>query len=185
LKTIILLALKEEAPSLGAYSNVFFTGVGKVNAASMTAMLIERHKPDRIINFGTAGGITVHSGLHQVSKFVQRDMICCELGSKPGQTPFESKYEIILNTGGNGLTCSTGDNFVTDSNLQIPADVVDMEAYAIAKVCQRNLVEFLCYKYISDGANEDSFAQWHELVATGEQSYIDTLRDLKVEIINQ
>jgi len=163
---------------MGAYSNVFFTGVGKVNAASMTAMLIERYKPERIINFGTAGGITVHSGLHQVSKFVQRDMVCCELGSKPGQTPFESKYEIILNTGGNGLTCSTGDNFVTDSNLQIPADVVDMEAYAIAKVCQRNLVEFLCYKYISDGANADSFTAWHLTVAQGEPHYINIIQGI-------
>ena len=163
---------------MGAYSNVFFTGVGKVNAASMTAMLIERYKPDRIINFGTAGGITVHSGLHQVSKFVQRDMVCCELGSKPGQTPFEPEDEIILDTGGNGLTCSTGDNFVTDSNLQIPADVVDMEAYAIAKVCLKNSVEFLCYKYISDGANEDALRSWNELVSSGNQFYLDKLKTL-------
>ena len=160
---------------MGAYSNVFFTGVGKVNAASMTAMLIERYKPERIINFGTAGGITVHSGLHQVSKFVQRDMVCCELGSKPGQTPFEPEDEIILDVGGNGLTCSTGDNFVTDPNLQIPADVVDMEAYAMAKVCQRNSVEFLCYKYISDGANKDSFTQWHITVSQGEPHYLSQL----------
>ena len=60
METIILIALKEEAPNLSKHSNVFYTGVGKVNAASTTAMLIERHKPKRIVNFGTAGGITVH-----------------------------------------------------------------------------------------------------------------------------
>ena len=41
---LILLALKEEAPELATHSNVFFTGIGKVNAASTTAKLIERYK---------------------------------------------------------------------------------------------------------------------------------------------
>lgn len=178
MKDLILLALKDEAPDLQSFSNVFFTGVGKVNAASATAMLIERYKPDRIINFGTAGGITVHSGFHQVSKFVQRDMVCCELGSQLGQTPFEEG--VVLDLGGEGLTCSTGDNFVTDPNLQIPADVVDMEAYAIAKVCRRNNVEFLCYKFISDSANDEALHSWNEMVSRGQPLYIDKMTQLNI-----
>ena len=177
---LILIALKEEAPDIAFSMKVFFTGVGKVNAAMTAAEVITKHRPKRIINFGTVGGITVKSGFHQVSKFVQRDMMCCELGSEPGQTPFEDA--IVLNFG-HGLTCSTGDNFVTDSNLLIPADVVDMEAYAIAKVCKRHNVEFLCYKFVSDGANNDSLNDWRSMVSKGQEYYINKLKELNVSLM--
>jgi len=179
---IILLALAEEAPGLSQYGNVFFTGVGKVNAAMTTAELIERHKPKRVINFGTAGGITVGTGLHLVSRYVQRDMVCCELGSKPGQTPFED-LGVVLDLGGDGLTCSTGDNFVTNPELEIPADIVDMEAYAIAKTCYRKGVEFVCYKFVSDSANEHSYRDWREMVSAGESLYIEKLKEYDIIIL--
>lgn len=179
-KDLILIALKEEAPDMAFSMKVFFTGIGKVNAAMTAGELIAKYKPDRIINFGTVGGITVKSGFHQVSKFVQRDMMCCELGSLPGQTPFE---DIIIIDNGEGLTCSTGDNFVTDSNLLIPADVVDMEAYAIAKVCKKHNIEFLCYKFVSDGANSDSLHDWHATVSQGQVHYLIKLKELNVSLI--
>ena len=177
---LILIALKEEAPNMAFSMKVFFTGVGTVNAAMTAAEVITKYQPKRVINFGTVGGIAVKSGFHQVSKFVQRDMLCCELGSEPGQTPFEEGVILDL---GEGLTCSTGDNFVTDSNLQIPADVVDMEAYAIAKVCKRHNVEFLCYKFVSDGANDDSLNDWQLLVSKGEEYYINKLKELDVSLM--
>ena len=176
---IILLALKEEAPRLALRDGVFFTGIGKVNAAAVTAGLIERYHPRRIINFGTAGGITVGAGLHRVTRFVQRDMQCFKLGCVPGQTPYEPGG-VVLDLGGEGLTCSTGDNFVTDPNLEIPADLVDMESYAIAKICHRLRVEFLCYKFVSDQANANAYKDWAEMIAAGEQHYIDQLQILGV-----
>ena len=42
---IILIALKEEAPNMSKWDNVFFTGVGKVNAAIKASALIEKYKP--------------------------------------------------------------------------------------------------------------------------------------------
>ena len=177
---LILIALKEEAPNISHGMNVFYTGVGKVNAAMTAAELITKYNPKRVINFGTAGGVTVKSGFHQVSKFVQRDMMCCELGSLPGQTPFE---DTIVIDNGDGLTCSTGDNFVTDSNLLIPADVVDMEAYAIAKVCKKHNIEFLCYKFVSDGANKDSSNDWRTTVSQGQKFYINKLKELNVSLM--
>ncbi len=177
---LILIALKDEAPNMAYSMKVFFTGVGKVNAAMTAGELIAKYNPKRIINFGTAGGITVKSGFHQVSKFVQRDMMCCELGSLPGQTPFE---DTIIIDNGHGLTCSTGDNFVTYNNLLIPADVVDMEAYAIAKVCRKHKVEFLCYKFVSDGANEDSLTDWRSMVSKGQSHYLDKLKELNISLM--
>ena len=177
---LILIALPAEAPNMSYSLKVFYTGVGKVNAAMTAAELIVRYNPKRIINFGTAGGITVKSGFHQVTKFVQRDMMCCEIGNKPGQTPFEDG--VVLDFG-DGLTCSTGDNFVTDSNLIIPADVVDMEAYAIAKVCKKHNVEFLCYKFVSDGADKNSSSDWKLTVSQGQEYYLKKLKELNVSLV--
>ena len=174
---LILIALKEEAPELSFSMKVFYTGVGKVNAAMTAAECIAKYNPKRVINFGTAGGVTVKSGFHQVSKFVQRDMMCCELGSLPGQTPFESSIAI---GSGPGLTCSTGDSFVMNPQLHIPADLVDMEAYAIAKACEKYHVEFLCFKYVSDQANATSDTDWRNSVAQGQSHYVNKLKELNL-----
>lgn len=174
MKDVIIIALPAEAPTMKNWDNVFFTGVGKVNAAITASAVIQKYKPERVWNFGTAGGITVHSGLHEIKNFVQRDIMCCEMGFNPGQTPFEE--DVVLSIG-DGMTCSTGDNFVSDPNLEIPADVVDMEAYAIAKACQFHNVEFKCYKYISDTADENANTEWHETVANGEPHYISIYED--------
>jgi adenosylhomocysteine nucleosidase len=166
----VIMALAAEAPTLGFRSDVFFSGVGKINAAMTTTRIIEQHRPSRIINFGTAGGITVRSGLHQVTQFVQRDMRCMELGAQPGETPYDSTG-VVLTIGTGGLTCSTGDNFVTNPDLDISADLVDMEAYAIARVCHCYGVEFLCYKFVSDGAGDSAAQDWAVRVSAGEPLY--------------
>ena len=173
MNTIILLALPDEAPLLRLHPLMYYTGVGKVNAAIRTAQLIERYKPQRIINFGTAGGITVASGLHECTKFVQRDITCQALGCRDGQTPFED--DIILHTGVRGLTCSTGDNFVMNPELAIPADVVDMEAYSIAKVCKIYGFDFRAYKYISDGGD---VSDWEENHSKGAGLFIKELNKI-------
>jgi adenosylhomocysteine nucleosidase len=173
---LILIAIQEEAPDLNHMMNVFYTGAGKVNAAITAAELIVKYQPKRIINFGTAGGITVGTGLHECTQFVQRDMNCVGLGCKPGQTPFETNVSI----GTPGLTCSTGDNFVMDPQLLIPADLVDMEAYAIAKACEKHHVEFLCFKYVSDQANATADTDWRESVAHGQLHYINKLKELNL-----
>lgn len=179
MRDIIIMALPDEAPELCSRTDIFFSGIGKINAAAITSQLIEKHKPERVINFGTAGGITVGSGLWTVRRFVQRDMQCFKLGAKPGQTPFEST-PIVLDLGGTGMTCSTGDNFVTDPDLEIPADIVDMEAYAIAKVCWQQGVEFECYKFVSDRADEHAYRDWAEMISAGQKHYIDKLKELNI-----
>jgi len=182
MNSIILIALELEAPKMSQWNNVFFTGVGKVNAAMTAAKLIERYKPERVFNFGTAGGITVDSDLNRVDKFVPRDMSCAGLGYSPGQTPFEDGvilghvHDIEWET---GKVCSTGDNFVADPDLEIPADLVEMEAYAIAKVCQDAGVEFHCYKYVSDQADDDAAEEWSKTVSQGEPYFIRTYMTYK------
>lgn len=179
---IILLALPEEAPSFVGMSNVFYTGVGKVNAAIVAATLIERYKPTRIFNFGTAGGITTtHGGIYKCTTFIQRDVILggCIVGPQS-----EVLHQPII-TGDDGLTLSTGDNFVTDA-INIKADLVDMEAYAIAKACMaKPNVEFICYKYISDMADENAPDHFVDHVHKGEDYYIQILKEYGVVVQRQ
>lgn len=167
---IILIALPEEAPNLIKRSNVFLTGVGKVNAAVTATLLLERYKPKRLFNFGTAGGITVHSGLHKCTRFIQRDLHLPEYTPNP----------ILSTYAENGLTLSTGDNFVTDPTT-ITADLVDMEGYAIAAAVARYPnTEFHCYKYVSDSADESANEKIRENIHKGEVHYIDILMEYGV-----
>jgi adenosylhomocysteine nucleosidase len=177
MKDIVLVAIREEAPDLAHMMNLFYTGVGKVNAAMVASEVIAKYRPQRIINFGTAGGITVPPGFYQCTQFVQRDMTCEALGCVPGQTPFETDVYLGNST---GLTCSTGDNFVMNPNLEIPADLVDMEAYAIAKACAKYGVEFVCWKYISDQANQTAHNDWQQQVSQGQSHYISKLKELQL-----
>ena len=167
MRDIILIALEHEAPQMKGWENVFFTGVGKVNAALTAAKLIERHNPRTVWNFGTAGGIKLPTGLHEMKNFVERDK-----GKCPESIELVLPTDPIIISFGIGFTCSTGDNFVTDPNLEIPAHVVDMEAYAIAKACINQHVEFKCFKYVSDSADEGADTDWLENIQAGEEHYI-------------
>ena len=71
----ICVALEAELPDfkMNGYT-VIYTGVGKVQAATALAKsLCHFHKPIEIWNYGTAGGVSGISGLHEVGAFLQRD----------------------------------------------------------------------------------------------------------------
>ena len=172
MKDLILIALKNEAPSMAKWDNVFFTGVGKINAAMTASKLIERYQPRTVWNFGTAGGIKLDHGCYEMVNFVERDK-----GKCPEALEVMLPKDPITISFGVGYTCSTGDNFVTDPNLEHPAHVVDMEAFAIAKACQDANVEFKCYKYVSDSADESADTSWVENVAKGEEHFINIYSD--------
>ncbi len=155
---IILAALQEEIPTLHKEDHVFVTGLGKVNAALHATKLILEHNPKLVVNFGTAGSVSSEfsRGLVECTGFVQRDMDCSALGFEKHVTPFEDGGHLI---GSPEVICGTGDSFVTTPRLS-GVHVVDMEAYAIAKVCLHFNVPFRCFKYISDSADENAGDDW-------------------------
>lgn len=173
MKDLILIALPEEAPDLIVRPDVFFTGIGKVNAAITAMRVIHQYRPQRIINFGTAGGITVSSGLYKCTRFVQRDLNIPDIGiAITGNDPIE------FETG--GFTVSTGDDFVMNTADITNADLVEMEAYAIAKACKETYTDFLCYKYISDAADEHATDNWVTNASKGQPYYQDILKKLNI-----
>ena len=178
MKILILVALKDEldANEIGDFK-VYYSGVGKVNAAIKTLQVIQKHSPDLIINFGTAGSLNPRlSGLLEVGSFYQRDMNASPLGFEVGQTPFEEDIEITF--GREGVTCGTGDKFVT-STPTLKTDIVDMEAYAIAKVCKLKNIDFRCFKFISDNADNEAKDDWVDNVSLGAKLFIEKIGSLK------
>ena len=49
-------------------------------------------------------------------------------------------------------------------------DIVDMEAHAIAKCCALEGVEFECYKWILDFADENAAETWEQTKADGAEA---------------
>lgn len=165
-KKIILVALEKELPrdTLPSFQ-IEYTGVGKINACIKAFEIIRQYNPYMIINFGTAGSLKKNiAGLHEVSIFEQRDMDATGLGFKIGETPFDDISSITF--GREGLSCGTGDSFV-NQKPKIETDLVDMEAYAIAKVCLLNNTKFRCFKFVSDNANENSSNNWETNISNG------------------
>ncbi|WP_415323826.1 5'-methylthioadenosine nucleosidase [Candidatus Pelagibacter sp. Uisw_127] len=163
---LFLAAIKEETIGLDYFN---YTGVGKINATYNTLRLIYLHKPEIIINYGTAGADnTKIKGIIECTKFYQRDMDVRGLDFELGETPFDKIKEII--TSKDGYSCGTGDSFV-NKKIDMEVDVVDMEAYAIAKVCKLENIQFRCFKYISDNADENADNDWGKNLAKGATAF--------------
>lgn len=165
MKPLLVFAMKEESQDVFSDTDVLHTGIGKVNAAHALTKRIAESRPELVINMGTAGSRKHLSGtIVNPVQFIQRDMDVSVLGFAKFQTPF-SDDPIVIEHGKRieGLTggvCGTGDNF--DASEGAGAfDVVDMEAYALALICQREDIPFLCLKYVSDGADGDAHQDWH------------------------
>ena len=174
---LILVAVKEELSKEDLPDiHVHYTGVGKINAAIKTLKIIKDYSPSLIINYGTAGSLNKElRGLVEVTRFFQRDMDATPLGFKIGQTPFDDIGEI--NFGSGEYSCGTGDSFVTQTP-KLKTDLVDMEAYAIAKICFIEDIKFKCFKYISDNADTGANEDWIENVSLGKKLFVKKMRNL-------
>ena len=169
--TLILVALESELPKENIPQwNVQYIGVGKVNAALAVCRFNQKFKPKVILNFGTAGSLRDDlTGLVEATSFYQRDMDARPMGFLLGQTPFEDDTCIAF--GRDGVSCGSGDSFVT-SEPELMTDIVDMEAFALAKFAIQTDLDFHCFKYISDGADNEAPKSWKENVINSSELFI-------------
>jgi adenosylhomocysteine nucleosidase len=163
---LVVFALEAEAGGRFAEvaSPVLYTGVGKVNAAWALTRALARRLPRLVLGFGTAGSprLPAHA-LVECTRFVQRDMDVRPLGVPLGTTPYD-ELPAVLEVPGRypGLptaTCGSADHFVSGHEVG-DCDVVDMEAYALAKVCRREGVAFTAIKYVTDGGDTTAPLDW-------------------------
>ncbi|RLD12573.1 MAG: 5'-methylthioadenosine nucleosidase [Chlamydiae bacterium] len=167
---IIVVALESETScsDLNKFAPVVYTGMGKVNAAIKLYDAILLYHPDLVINYGTAGAINNSNGLFHIDTFIQRDMDARALGVPRGVTPF-SNQELPL---AKGIVLGTGDSFVTNQKkqlegLDIQLNLVDMEGFALMKVCKHHGIEFQCYKFVTDVSDSAASSKWKKSISSG------------------
>jgi adenosylhomocysteine nucleosidase len=174
------------------------SGIGKVNAAMSTAILLERFRPNYVINTGSAGGFlsTLNVGDVVISnEVVHHDVDVTAFGYEYGQVPgMPARYkadetlvkiaeqnakqikDIQVVTG----LIATGDSFMND-----PARVefvrgkfpdlcaVEMEAAAIAQVCTQFAVPFVIIRALSDIAGKESDVSFEQFLDTAAKHSAD------------
>jgi adenosylhomocysteine nucleosidase len=182
-KILVLTAIADELDKARAPAGVevIYTGVGKINAASAATLALLALRPALVINYGTAGRINESlSGLLEVSEVIQRDMMAMPLAPR-GCTPFSPELDRLI-SGQAGVVCGTGDSFVTTSDpwlVENEIDIVDMELFAVAQVCQSHELPWRAFKFITDDANDLAHQDWTANVCDGESLFWDVLERIR------
>lgn len=160
-------------------------GIGKVNAACAAVEMILAERPDCIINSGVAGGLTdsLSVGDVVVGESVAYHDVWCGPGNARGQVQgMPRKYDaspVLLDAarrschGAHFGLIASGDQFVDSkaqeeriSSMYPDALACDMESAAIAQVCRKYDVPFLCMRVVSDvpGAHTEMYEGfWRDL----------------------
>lgn len=167
------------------------SGIGKVNAAMSTTILMERYQADYIINTGSAGGYnpSLKIGDLVISNEVRHhDVDVTAFGYEYGQVPqlpaaFKAN-EALVRTAIEGAKklpsihavtglIATGDTFMSDpervefvrktfKDLQ----AVEMEGAAIAQVAHQYGIPFVVIRALSDIAGQESDISFDQFLET-------------------
>lgn len=170
-------------------------GVGKVNAAMSTQIMIDAFKPDTIINSGIAGSLSrdIKIGDVVISKdCVQHDYDTTELGDPKGQIWFNDERRIEIPADKNVVeklkaACeklsdtaifegriASGDSFIATHEKReeiansFSAIACEMEGASVAQVCYRNEIPYAILRCISDdftGETEIEYFKFKNIAA--------------------
>ena len=186
---LVVMALPIESQGVFEQASVpvLYTGLGKVNAAwALSRALSDYRHAGRalplVLNFGTTGSrrFDTHT-LVACHAFVQHDMDVTGLGFERGATPYDDsparlEFDTVFTTLPSAV-CASGDSFLTGA-CALECDVVDMEAYAYAKVCWREGARFACVKYVTDGADHAAANDWQANLHHAADLFLQTYREL-------
>lgn len=169
-------------------------GVGKVNAARCTQILIDNYDIEYVVNVGSAGAGNNELNIGDIvigKLLVQHDFDITAFGHKKGyisnvgeniksDDKLIQKFEKIINNNDRNEynikvgTIASGDIFCTDIkmkekiNYKFNADAIEMEGAAIAQVCYLDKIPFIVIRSISDtpnGNNEITFEEYLKLAS--------------------
>ncbi len=165
------------------------SGIGKVNAAIATTLLLNNFKPDVVLNTGSAGGFleSLEVGTVVISDEVRHhDVDVTAFGYEIGQVPGQpaayhadaklvevaraAVEEIGEHAHATGLIAS-GDIFMSDAEKvekvkeQFPSMIAaEMEAAAVAQVCHQFATPFVVIRALSDIAGKESSVSFDEFL---------------------
>lgn len=147
---------------------LFVCGVGKVNAQNATWALVSLGA-DRIINIGTCGAAGEGHNVGECyypNVFFDGDFDLSMFG-KSTKDPANVNYKYIATADSRmplmREDCYTYSTFISDGRCS--GSLIDMEAYAIASVCEVTNVPFLCLKVVSDGADSKAIEGFDQKVS--------------------
>lgn len=167
------------------------SGIGKVNAALGTALLIEKFQPDVIINTGSAGGFLKDLNVGDVvisTEVRHHDVDVTIFGYEYGQVPrmpafFAPDDELVSVAAKsaekiNGIQVvkgliASGDSFMNDPErvefirTKLPdLYAAEMEAAAIAQVAYQFEIPFVIVRSLSDIAGKESNISFDQFLET-------------------
>lgn len=166
------------------------SGVGKVNAARTTQLLIDKFDIEAIINVGSAGALNSKLNIGDIviaDKLIQHDFDITAFNHKKGfitgvgdyihcdQKLVKKLQDITSEIKNKEYTISTGviasgDIFCTDINMKnkiyskFAAECVEMEGAAIAQICYLDNIPFVVIRSISDSPNGNNAIVFDEFV---------------------
>lgn len=178
-------------------------GIGKVNAAISTMLLLKSYNLDMVISTGVAGGADKNVNVMDiiVADTIAYHDVWCGPGTVYGQAAgeplmFKSDANLSSLISGDmgsvkhGLLCS-GDKFI--DNIESIQEIkrhfpealaVDMESASIAHVCDKLGVSVFCMRVISDspGASHNNSQQYEDFWAEAPEQTFRIVKQL-LEII--
>ncbi|MBM7645847.1 adenosylhomocysteine nucleosidase [Scopulibacillus daqui] len=186
---------------LGPFDVVLLqSGIGKVNAALGTSILIHDYKPDYVINTGSAGGFDqdLQVGDVVISTEVRHHDVDAtvfdyEYGQVPGMPAFYQPDAFLVEVAERAAEetadikavkglIATGDSFMSDAERVASVKekfpnlkAGEMEAAAIAQVCYQFKTPFVIIRSLSDIAGKEagiSFEQFLEVAAKNSANLI-------------
>ena len=167
------------------------SGIGKVNAAVCSQILVDRFGVEAIVNTGIAGSLRAEINIGDIvlsTDSVQHDMDATGFGYPAGQIPRMDTFafpadEKLLNLAKEccarvnpdiqaftGRVVS-GDQFISDKEKKqwltetFDGSCTEMEGAAIAQVCYLNHIGCLIIRAISDKADDSANMDYQELEA--------------------
>ena len=163
------------------------SGIGKVNAARTTQILIDVMKVDYIINIGVAGGVSRDVNVLDIvvaNKLVQHDFDITNFNHPKGYIPNVGVYiecdDYLVNISKEVLddlgikshigVIASGDIFVSDAlmgkkiNNKFNALAVEMEGASVAQTAYLSGIPFLIIRSISDVVNNDNIVSYEQFL---------------------
>lgn len=181
------------------------SGIGKVNAARSTQILIDNMKVDYIFNIGVAGGVDDRLSVGDIvigERLVQHDFNLVAFGRERGEIPDIGKFiesddylvkiaeDVSLNNVNihSGVIAS-GDIFCSDIemskkiNSKFDTLCVEMEGASIAQVCYLSHIPFLIIRSISDVVNGNNTITYEEFLLDSSKKVALFMKEILNKII--
>ncbi len=183
-------------------------GIGKVNAARVTQILIDKFNVEAIINIGSAGALNNELNIGDIvigEKLVQHDFditafnhpkgyisnIGVEMHSDKALVSKIKKATEEMKANGEKIKIgiiASGDIFCTEIKMKdkirkkFGADAVEMEGAAIAQVCKLCDIPFIIIRGISDSPNGNNAITFEKYLADASVKCAKTLERFLKEI---